>query len=174
MQVRAAVSMLGETYATLSAMITPALFMTACASLIISTSNRMSRIIDRVRVQIELADRLDRGDTDLDYLDTRRTHADDELRALVWRAARVRLALTLLYVALCVFVGTSLTLALDMLLGSVTRGLPTTLAVIGVALMLAASVNLTLEAHRALRTSRGEIDFHHALLERRAVDRGGS
>ncbi len=65
-------SMLGETYVTLSAMITPALFMTACASLIISTSNRMSRIVDRVRVQIELADRLDRGIVEVDYPELRR------------------------------------------------------------------------------------------------------
>ncbi len=174
MAVTAAVSLLGETYATLSAMITPALFMTACASLIISTSNRMSRIIDRVRVQIDLADRLDQGRTDLDYPEARRAHADDELRTLQWRAGRVRLALTLLYLALSAFVGTSLTLALDMLLQSVTRVLPTTLAVIGVALMLTASVNLTAEAHRALRSNRNEIDFHHALLARRAVDRGDS
>ncbi len=37
-------------YATLSAMIAPALFMTANGSLIISTSNRMARIVDRMRV----------------------------------------------------------------------------------------------------------------------------
>ena len=44
-------------YATLSAMITPAVFfMTANGSLIISTSNRMSRIVDRVRVLNELGD----------------------------------------------------------------------------------------------------------------------
>ncbi len=94
------------------------------------------------------------------------------MRTLEWRAGRVRLALTLLYLALSAFVGTSLTLALDTLLGSPALGLPTTLAVVGVALMLAASVNLTREAHRALRSSHNEIDFHHALLARRAVDRG--
>ena len=33
----------------LSAMITPAIFMTANASLIISTSNRVARVVDRIR-----------------------------------------------------------------------------------------------------------------------------
>ena len=44
-----------DTYTTLSAMITPAIFMTANASLIISTSNRMSRVVDRIRVLVDLA-----------------------------------------------------------------------------------------------------------------------
>ena len=54
-------------YSTLSAMITPAIFMTATGSLIISTSNRMSRIVDRIRQLNELADLLSRGKTDLDF-----------------------------------------------------------------------------------------------------------
>ena len=51
-----------ENYAALSAMITPALFMTATGSLIISTSNRMSRIVDRIRELNEQADDLSRGE----------------------------------------------------------------------------------------------------------------
>ena len=43
-------------YATLSAMITPAIFLTANGSLIISTSNRMSRVVDRIRVLNDLGD----------------------------------------------------------------------------------------------------------------------
>ena len=54
-------------YDTLTAMITPAIFLTANASLIISTSNRMSRVVDRIRVLNDLVDRLGRGTTDLDY-----------------------------------------------------------------------------------------------------------
>jgi len=162
---------MGSGYATLTAMITPALFMTASASLIISTSNRMSRIVDRVRVQIDLADRIDQGLVDLDYLKERRARADEELRSLEWRSGRVRLALTQLYLALSAFVGTSLTLAVDMLLGSRIQGLPTLMAVVGVALLLVASVNLTREAHRALRSSHNEVRFHRDLLVRRAADR---
>ena len=50
-----------DTYTTLSAMITPAIFLTANASLIISTSNRVSRVVDRIRVLGDLADRIGRG-----------------------------------------------------------------------------------------------------------------
>ena len=54
-------------YETLSAMITPAIFLTANASLIISTSNRMSRVVDRNRVLNDLVDKLDGNKTELDY-----------------------------------------------------------------------------------------------------------
>ena len=67
-------------YATLSAMITPALFMSANASLIISTSNRMSRIVDRIRVLNDRGDEMCRGDSNLDFLqDRRRSTSSDQL-----------------------------------------------------------------------------------------------
>jgi Protein of unknown function (DUF2721) len=152
-------------------MLTPALFMTANGSLIISTSNRMSRIVDRIRVLNDLADKTDRGSTDFDFLDLRRAHYVSQLGDLGWRSDRVRLALTMLYLALSSFVGTSLVLALDVLLGSRIGGLPTLLAVVGVGLMLTASVNLTFEAHRALKSNRHEIGFHRDLQARRHAER---
>lgn len=162
---------LGTSYATLSAMITPALFMTANGSLIISTSNRMSRIVDRIRLLNDQADRLDRGTTDLDYPVERTAHVLEQLRDLEWRSDRVRIALTMLYIGFSSFVGTSLVLALDMLLGSRLRELPTLLAVVGVASMLVATVNLTREARRALRSNHQEVRFFRDLQARRKQDR---
>jgi len=156
----------------LSAMLTPALFMTANGSLIISTSNRLSRIVDRMRALNTQADQLDRDGEGLDYLDLRREQAAEELRQLEWRSDRVRVALTMLYVALCAFVGTSLTLAADaMTSSSRLRALPSSLAVVGVGLMLAASINLAAEAIRAIRTTRQEVHFHRDLRDRRRADR---
>src|SRR3954453_464129 len=86
-------------YSALSAMITPAIFLTANASLIISTSNRMSRVVDRIRVLNDLADKLDLGRTALDYTAERLGHVHDQLRRLEWRNERIRFALTALYVA---------------------------------------------------------------------------
>ncbi len=164
----------GTSYIALSAMITPALFMTAACSLIISTSNRMSRIVDRIRSINDLADRLDRGLTDLDYADERKAQLVEELGNLEWRSDRVRIALTLLYLSLSAYVGTSLALGADVLLGSIIVGVPTSLAVMGVGLMLAASVNLTREAHRALKSNRRETRFHRDLLARRHADRSAA
>src|SRR5581483_5856872 len=104
-------------YEILSSMITPALFMTANGSLIISTSNRMSRIVDRIRVLNDLGDSLGRRAVALDFVAERLAHLADQLQRLQWRGDRIRIALTFLYLAFASFVGTSLTLALDVLLG---------------------------------------------------------
>ena len=119
-------------YDALTAMITPAIFLTANASLIISTSNRMSRVVDRIRVLNDLVDRMGRGATDLDYVTERLEHLRDQLRRLEWRNDRIRYALTTLYIAFTTFVGTSLALALDALLKNRLVALPIILAVAGV------------------------------------------
>jgi hypothetical protein len=157
-------------YDTLTAMITPAIFLTANASLIISTSNRMSRVVDRIRVLNDLADRMGRGATDLDYTAERLEHLRDQLHRLEWRNDRIRYALTTLYIAFTTFVGTSLILAADALLGNRLTALPIILAVAGVGLLLFASVNLALEALEALRTNRLEIRFYRELFDRRVAD----
>jgi hypothetical protein len=117
---------------TLSAMITPAQFMTANGSLIISTSNRMSRIVGRIRVLNEQIDVLGRNASELDFPAERRAHIDAELSRLAWWANRIRAAPTLLYLAFNASVGTSLTLAIDVLLANRLAAVPTELAIVGV------------------------------------------
>jgi hypothetical protein len=160
-------------YATLSAMITPAIFLTANGSLIISTSNRMSRVVDRIRVLNDLGDKLCRGGTDLDFTQERLAHVQDQLNRLVFRGDRIRYALMALYLAFGAFVGTSLALALDVWTGNRLVALPTFLAVVGVILMLFACVNLVREAMEALRSNRLEIRFYRDLHERRQTDVAG-
>ena len=158
-------------YATLSAMITPALFLTATGSLIISTSNRMSRIVDRIRVLNDRGDELGRGVPNLDYVDERQAHIADQLNLLEWRGDRIRQALSMLYLGFSAFVGTSITLAIDVWFGNRIAALPTSLSVIGVILMLGASINLVREANAALRSNRQEVQFFRDLSERRKTER---
>ena len=160
-------------YSTLSAMITPALFMTATGSLIISTSNRMSRIVDRIRQLNELADSLCRGKSDLDFPAERLQHIGVQLGRLLWRSDRIRRALTLLYLALATFVGTSLTMGFHTMIENNMIALPTTLAIIGVLFLLFASVQLTREAHAALRDNRLEINFYQELRRMRQGSQEG-
>ncbi len=159
------------TYGALTAMITPAIFMTANASLIISTSNRVSRVVDRIRVLNDQADKIDRHVTDLDFPDRRLEHFHDQMRRLERRSDRLRFALTALYLAFTLFVGTSLTLAIDTLLNNWLIALPTLLAVFGVGLLLFASVNLVLEALEALRSNRLETRFYRDLHQFRQTER---
>ena len=154
-------------YSALTAMITPAIFMTANASLIISTSNRVSRVVDRIRALNDSADKIDRGVADLDFPAARLEHFHDQMRRLERRSDRLRFALTALYLAFSVFVGTSLTLAIDAVLQNALVVLPTVLAMMGVGLLLFASVNLVLEALEALCSNRLETRFYRDLHELR-------
>jgi len=72
-----------------------------------------------------------------------------------------------LYLAFTSFVGTSLTLAIDVMLRNWLVALPTFLAVVGVGLLLFTSVNLALEAREALRSNRLETRFYHDLHQLR-------
>jgi Protein of unknown function (DUF2721) len=159
-------------YAVLSAMITPALFMTANGSLIISTSNRMARIVDRIRVLNDQGDKLCRGEGKLDFIADRRGHIVDQLRHLEWRSDRVRYALGMLYLSFSSFVGTSLTLAIDSVVGNLllTTSIATALAVVGVSLMFLACFNLIREAQAALSSNRQEIRFYRDLQARREAE----
>ncbi len=133
-------------YAALSAMITPAILMTSNGSLIISTSNRMARVVDRIRVLNDLGDNLCRGATELDYVPDRLAHIRDQQDRLVWRSDRIQYALTALYMSFGVFVGASLALALNVWTGHRLAVLPEIMAVVGVILMLGACIQLVLEA----------------------------
>ena len=159
-------------YAALSAMITPAIFLTATGSLIISTSNRMSRVVDRIRTLNDLSDAIDRGESKVDFPAERLVHLDDQLRRLGWRSDRVRITLSILYLAFATFVGTSLTLALDTILSErhLMATPAVTLSVVGVALMLLASLNLVREAHAALTSNRREVQFYRDLRLRRRAE----
>ncbi len=157
-----------STYSTLSAMITPAIFMTANGSLIISTSNRMSRVVDRIRVLNDLGDQLCRGAVQSDFVAERRAHVSDQLDRLERRSDLVRYALTLLYLSFSCFVGTSLTLAVHThFTRNFVAGVATGLSVFGVCSMLTASVNLMREATAALKSNRLEIRFFRDLQQLR-------
>lgn len=135
-------------YAVLTAMLAPALFLTATASLLVSANNRLARVVDRLR-QLIVAwahDAPDRGVRDLQISRHRR------------RAHLVLRACQLLYGALASFVGTSLGLACNAFLGFRLGSLPTLLAVLGVAFLLAASVALGSEVALAVRSFDEELD----------------
>lgn len=148
-------------------MITPALFLTANGSLIISTSNRLSRIVDRVRVLNDMLDKLGRDPGDLDFVPDRMAMAEEQLHRMARRSDHVRVALTLLYLALAAFAGTSLMLAVDVWLVHRILVVPTALAVMGVCLMLGATVRLVREALSALRGNDREVSFYRGLQARR-------
>jgi hypothetical protein len=148
-------------YETVTAMIAPALFLTATGSLIISTATRMGRIVDCIRVLVELCHRMGRGDEAFDFPEVRRRHALDELRHLQDRSDRAMAAVTMLYMAFGSFSATSMVIAIDSVVGHRIVALPALFAATGVVLLLIACVNLVIEARTALRSNDMEVRFFH-------------
>ena len=131
-------------YAVVSAMITPAFFLTATASLLMAANGRLARVVDRMREDLAKMTAMPAGAERQKY-ETRQVSVHRR------RANLVLTALRLLYGSLSAFVGTSLAIALDSFAGYRFDVLPTVLAVLGVLLMFTASVCLGREARLALK-----------------------
>ena len=150
-------------YAVVSAMITPAFFLTATASLLVSSNNRLARVVDRMRQQLnQLEDTVD--EQARDYLEAR----------IILHRRRVRLiliCLQLLYGAMTAFVATSLAIGIDQFTDYRLRGVPTGLAMCGVLLVLAASINMGREARMSVSMLDAEVkrefDRDNGLQKRR-------
>ena len=148
-------------YAVVSAMITPAFFLTATSSLLATSNARLSRVVDRMRADIAELKR------------SAATAAQDELRGRVdlhrKRSRLVLAALRLLYGAVTAFVGTSMAIAADSVLGWHIDLVPMLFAVLGVLLMFIASLCLGHEASMALSMLESDLDRQ---LARNPVDEG--
>ena len=145
-------------HAILTAMLAPALLMAATASLLVSANNRLARVVDRLRALIVAweHDAPDRAERDLQIARHRR------------RAQLVLRACQMLYAALGGFVGTSLALAADALLGFRLGVVPTALAVLGVLFLLLASLAMWGEVSLSVRSFDQELD--QELARRRSWD----
>ena len=141
-------------YAVVTAMITPAFFLTATASLLASSNARLARVVDRMRIDL----------AELKGMSTGPGRQALAARVSVHRrrSKLVLASLRLLYGAVSAFVGTSLGIAIDSLTGYPLALLPTLLAVVGVLLMLAASINLGLEARLSVRMLNQELEHEFA------------
>jgi hypothetical protein len=138
-------------YSVVTAMITPAFFLTATGSLLVSCNSRLARVVDRMREQIELLHRTQ------DAVERGRLVPRIALHRR--RARMVLVALQLLYAAISAFVGTSLAIALDQFLIYSLAGVPTALAVVGVLLLLVASILLGREARIGVNMLDAEVQW---------------
>lgn len=161
-------SALPETLGVLSAMITPTVLILACGSLLITTSNRLSRVIDRVRELSREIEELAGLPADTTLLDERRALLFELLGFAMRRGRLLQRAVTSLYSALGTFLSTSFAIGILALLRSNHATLALILSFIGSALMLFAAILMVMEARIGLASLDLEIEFlrkrgqHHA------------
>src|SRR5256885_8211630 len=93
--------------AVLTAMIPPAVLISASGTMILSTSTRLGRVVDRVRELSGRMRRLAREDVNMEFLEEERAMLYDQLDKLTSRSRLLQRALTVFYLAVGVFVASS-------------------------------------------------------------------
>lgn len=156
--------------AVLSAMITPAVLISACGTLILSTSMRLARVVDRVRDLSTLIESLYRQEAADALTSVRRDETEKQLEVQTRRGRLIQRALTSFYVALAVFVGTTIGLALSAFVPAATWA-PTALGIFGTLALFYGCVLLIRETRLALLSVDMEMEFVLA-LRRHYQERG--
>src|SRR6476659_1216557 len=98
--------------AVLTAMITPAVLISASGTMILSTSTRLGRVVDRVRSISDRLRELAHEDVSIEFLEEERAMLYDQLDWLTSRSRLLQRALTSFYLAVGVFVATSVAIGI--------------------------------------------------------------
>ena len=147
-----------DAISVLSAMITPAVLISACGSLILATSDRLSKAVARTReISTQLAP-LAKGEHSPEAEEERRM-LFVQLDYVTTRSRILQTALSRLYGALAFFVGTSVAIGLVAVTSSEFTPVPIALGLIGAALLLYAAFLLIKESRFALAAVNDEMDF---------------
>jgi hypothetical protein len=153
--------------AVLTAMITPAVLISASGTMILSTSTRLGRVVDRVRSLSDRLEDLSHGNpARTEYIEERRAMIFDQLDKLTSRSRLLQRGLTTFYVAVAVFVATSVAIGLVAISGTRYSWIPVVLGLIGACFLFYGSMLLIFEARLALSTTHAEMDFLWGISKR--------
>jgi len=141
----------------LGAMITPAVLILASSSLLITTSSRSIRCIDRVRERAEELQTLGKGHDE--GTEKRRAHLYKQLEINTRRARVLERATYRLYIGISFFIATSVSIGLLSLLHLELGWISLVLGFIGAGLLFSASVYLIIESRLAMTTTYEEMDY---------------
>jgi hypothetical protein len=147
---------LEATLSVLTAMVTPAVMILATSSLILTTTNRLVRVVDRVREMLPEFEQLVRSE----QADGRkRDMLFEDLGRATTRARIGQQALAQLYLGLGAFLATSIALGVVTFAGLNAGWLPLLFGAVGVVLLFSASILLIFESRIALASAYAEMDY---------------
>ncbi|MGI8638439.1 MAG: DUF2721 domain-containing protein [Pyrinomonadaceae bacterium] len=151
---------LNSTIEFLTAMVTPTLLISATGSLVLSTSTRLGRVVDRVReLEQRLAELITTEDKNgIPLYDKRLETVVHLLDKVTSRARILQRAMGAFYFGLCLFILTSVTIAIAGLFNTY-RWLPIPVGIIGIIFLFYGSVLMLRETRMATATINAEMDF---------------
>jgi hypothetical protein len=147
---------LDSTLSTLAALVTPAGMILATSSLILTTTTRLVRIVDRVREMLPEFEALVRSDAPDE---SKMAVLFDDLRRATVRARVGQHALAQLYLGPGAFVATSIALGTVTLARLDAGWVPLLFGATGVVLLFSASILLIIESRIALASAYAEMDY---------------
>ncbi len=145
-----------------SAVVTPALLILACSSLITATAGRLSRLLERVRGLTEEVETL--GAPDDKAVRTKRDFIVSQLLKAAARAKLLQRAMLSLYFSLGALVLTSVAIGLNSAYGLVRVSLLNGPVLVSVVFLLYASVLLIRESRIALSAVDAEMEYVRRLI----------
>lgn len=157
---------LNSTIEFLTAMITPALLISATGSLVLSTSTRLGRVVDRVReLESRLSDMIVAEDkTKFPLYEKRLDTVVNLLNKVTSRARILQKAMSAFYYGLGFFILTSVTIAVAGIF-NIYRWIPIPVGVVGILFLLYGSILMLRETRMATATINAEMDFTWTLAK---------
>lgn len=140
-------------------MITPAVLISAAGSMILSTSTRLGRVVDRVRSLSERLMEFSRDGHKMEFAEEREMMLFDQLDKLTSRSRLLQRALTTFYLSVGIFVATSVAIGIVSFFGGRFAWIAVVLGLIGACFLFYGSMLLVFEARLALSTTHAEMDF---------------
>lgn len=159
-------NLLNSTIEFLTAMITPALLISATGSLVLSTSTRLGRVVDRVReLEGRLSDMIITEDKEKIPLYHKRLDTIVYLLDKVTTRSRIlQHAMTAFYYGLGFFILTSVTIAIAGIF-NIARWLPIPVGIVGIMCLFYGSILMLRETRMATATINAEMDFTWTLAK---------
>lgn len=151
---------LNSTIEFLTAMITPALLISATGSLVLSTSTRLGRVVDRVRqLEVRLGELIYvEHKEDVPLYEKRVEVIVDLLDKVTSRSRILQRAMGAFYYGLGFFILTSVTIAAAGIF-NIYRGLPIPVGIVGIMFLFYGSLLMLKETRMATATVNTEMDF---------------
>jgi hypothetical protein len=143
--------------ALLTSMITPAVLISACGTLVFSTSTRLARVVDRVRVLSNSMEALFRGEVE-DFPEERRAEIERQLAFYVRRSRLIQRSLTAFYLSLGLYVAATIAIGVIAFFPGASF-LPALLGITGTAETFYGCVLLIREMRLAQRSVDSEMEF---------------
>ena len=146
--------------AVLTAMITPAVLISACGSMILSTSSRLGRVVDRVRGLSDKWESMTDDEKQTADAIERQAVTFEQLDKLTSRVRILQRSMVVFYLAVGMFVATSVAIGVVAFTNNPRYNVvPVALGLAGACFLFYGSILLIFEARLALSTIHSEMDF---------------